>query len=164
MRAPVSAMAVAIKTIRVRKGFTQARFAENLNVRRNTVARWESGLVYPSTASLFRLSKIAEGKTENSPIREALTRLGVMIHFPSISQVEGGSQQIQVGGISPASSSMGSVSSAVNPDTISKSPKSSDIGEPAGVGYISDPSPRNNDFTVPCATQESMSGDENCVG
>ncbi|MDD6402472.1 MAG: DUF5680 domain-containing protein [Lachnospiraceae bacterium] len=47
-----------LKLLRKNKGFTQEEFAEQLNVTRIAVAKWESGQTYPDIANLIQISNI----------------------------------------------------------------------------------------------------------
>lgn len=45
-----------LQTIRKSKGITQEELAEKLNVSRQAIAKWESGVVYPDITNLIQLS------------------------------------------------------------------------------------------------------------
>lgn len=47
-----------LKLLRKNKGFTQEEFAEQLNVSRIAVAKWEAGQTYPDIANLIQISNI----------------------------------------------------------------------------------------------------------
>ena len=42
--------------LRKSKGFTQEEFAEQLNVSRQAVAKWEAGQAYPDVMNLIQIS------------------------------------------------------------------------------------------------------------
>lgn len=54
-----------IKTIRKEKGYTQEMLAEQLNLSRQAIAKWESGKSFPSTENLIALSRILEIDIKN---------------------------------------------------------------------------------------------------
>ena len=45
-----------LRLIRKSKGITQDQLAEKLNVSRQAVAKWESGLIYPDISNLIQIS------------------------------------------------------------------------------------------------------------
>lgn len=47
-----------LQLLRKSKGFTQETFANELNVSRQAVAKWESGLAYPDITNLIRISDL----------------------------------------------------------------------------------------------------------
>ena len=47
-----------LQVLRKSKGFTQESFANELNVSRQAVAKWESGLAYPDITNLIRISDL----------------------------------------------------------------------------------------------------------
>ena len=47
-----------LQLLRKNKGFTQEEFAEQLNVSRQAVAKWESGQVYPDISNLIQISNM----------------------------------------------------------------------------------------------------------
>ena len=49
-----------LKTLRKQRGFTQEELAARLNVVRQTVSKWESGLSVPDADMLMRLAEILE--------------------------------------------------------------------------------------------------------
>lgn len=49
-----------IKTLRKAMGLTQARFAQELGVRRQTVSEWETGVYEPERSTAKHLERIAE--------------------------------------------------------------------------------------------------------
>ncbi len=54
----------AIKTLRLRKGLSQARLAKLLGVHQTAVSQWEKGLTHPAAAVLPRLLKALDCKFE----------------------------------------------------------------------------------------------------
>ena len=44
--------------LRKEKGFSQEELAEKLNVARQTISKWETGMTVPDTNNLIELSKI----------------------------------------------------------------------------------------------------------
>ncbi len=47
-----------LQIIRKSKGMTQEKLAENLNVSRQAVAKWESGQAYPDIHNLIQISNL----------------------------------------------------------------------------------------------------------
>lgn len=47
-----------LRTLRQEKGLSQAELAELMDVSRQAVSRWETGVVVPATENLVRLSKL----------------------------------------------------------------------------------------------------------
>ena len=47
-----------LQILRKSKGFTQERLANELNVSRQAVAKWESGIVYPDISNLVQISNL----------------------------------------------------------------------------------------------------------
>ena len=47
-----------LQVIRKNKGLTQEKLAGKLDVSRQTVARWESGYVYPDISNLIKISEL----------------------------------------------------------------------------------------------------------
>lgn len=45
-----------LQLLRKSKGFTQEEFAEQLNVSRQAVAKWEAGQAYPDVMNLIQIS------------------------------------------------------------------------------------------------------------
>ena len=44
--------------LREKKGITQEKLSELLNVSRQSVSRWETGITFPETDKLIKLSKV----------------------------------------------------------------------------------------------------------
>lgn len=51
---------IAIKALRKSMGLTQAKFAQELGVRRQTVSEWETGIYEPDRSTAKHLERIAE--------------------------------------------------------------------------------------------------------
>ena len=49
-----------IRTVRTRKGYSQETLAQQLNVVRQTVSKWEKGLSVPDAEMLARLAELLE--------------------------------------------------------------------------------------------------------
>ena len=49
---------MSMKELRERRGLTQAQIADQLNVDKSSVSKWESGTADPSTSNLLALAKL----------------------------------------------------------------------------------------------------------
>lgn len=47
-----------LQALRKSKGFTQEKLAEQLQVSRQAVAKWESGMAYPDILNLVQISEL----------------------------------------------------------------------------------------------------------
>jgi transcriptional regulator with XRE-family HTH domain len=50
--------ATEVRTLRLATGLTQAELAERLGVAKNTVARWEQGVVIPPTYAMLAVRAV----------------------------------------------------------------------------------------------------------
>lgn len=60
-----------IQNIRVSRGLTQERFAELLNVSRQSVSKWELGQAIPDLEKIIRMSELFEISTDTLLLRNA---------------------------------------------------------------------------------------------
>ena len=67
-----------LHTLRKQKGITQAELAEIMDVSRQAVSRWESGVVTPSIENLKRLSSLY-----GVPLASAIRMAVGMSRWPS---------------------------------------------------------------------------------
>lgn len=71
-------LSVKIRELRYRLGLTQREFGQILGVNRNTVTRWEMGILFPTPGNLAMLQELAEqvGKMpkEKVPEKSVLTK------------------------------------------------------------------------------------------
>ncbi len=78
-----------LQILRKNKGLTQEAFAEKLNVSRQAVAKWESGLVYPDIFNLIQISNMMNVSVDylvkdqpcSMNIEAKLTELDELIEF-----------------------------------------------------------------------------------
>ncbi len=79
-----------LQLLRKSKGYTQGRLAEELNVSRQAVTKWESGLVYPDIETLIQISNymhvtvdylVRDQECNIKPIRTTIKELDELLHF-----------------------------------------------------------------------------------
>ena len=79
-----------LQLLRKSKGYTQGRLAEELNVSRQAVTKWESGLVYPDIETLIQISNymhvtvdylVRDQEYNIKPIRTTIKELDELLHF-----------------------------------------------------------------------------------
>lgn len=79
-----------LQLLRKNKGYTQEKLAEELNVSRQAVTKWESGLVYPDIETLIQISNhmhvtidylVRDQECGIKPIRTTIKELDEILHF-----------------------------------------------------------------------------------
>lgn len=53
-----------LKTLREKRNLTQETLSEQLGVERSTIAKWETGVAYPTTDNLKKLADILNCSTD----------------------------------------------------------------------------------------------------
>lgn len=79
-----------LQLLRKSKGYTQEKLAEELNVSRQAVTKWESGLVYPDIENLIQISNLMHVTVDylvrdqdcyTKPIKTTIKELDELLHF-----------------------------------------------------------------------------------
>ena len=79
-----------LQLLRKSKGYTQEKLAEEMNVSRQAVAKWESGMAYPDIENLLRISDlfhvtvdylVRQQACEMAPVQAADNDVKVLIRF-----------------------------------------------------------------------------------
>lgn len=79
-----------LQILRKSKGYTQEKLAEELNVSRQAVTRWESGLVYPDIENLIQISNlmhvtvdylVRDQECSTKPIKNTIKELDDLMRF-----------------------------------------------------------------------------------
>ena len=79
-----------LQLLRKSKGYTQEKLAEELNVSRQAVTRWESGMVYPDIENLIQISNlmhvtvdylVRDQECSTKPIKNTIKELDDLVHF-----------------------------------------------------------------------------------
>ena len=79
-----------LQLLRKNKGYTQGRLAEELNVSRQAVTKWEAGLVYPDIETIIQISDymhvtvdylVRNQECNTKPLRTTIKELDELLHF-----------------------------------------------------------------------------------
>jgi len=79
-----------LQLLRKSKGYTQEKLAEELNVSRQAVTKWESGLVYPDIENLIQISNLMHVTVDylvrdqeccTRPVKTTIKELDELLHF-----------------------------------------------------------------------------------